>query len=435
MKNSVENLEATKVKISAEVPFEEFKPYLDKAYKELASQVKIPGFRPGKAPARILDQRIGRPAVMEQAINDALPNLYGQLVRETEINPIARPEIEVETTPNMTGELSGELKFNVTVEVHPQFDLPELSSITIEVDSAEVNDDDVQKELDELRSRFATFKTVKRAIKTGDFVTLDLKAEIEGKEIDQVSQVSYEVGVGNMLEGMDEALEGMKAGETKVFQSKLAGGEHAGEQADVTITPTAVKEKELPEVDEEFAQMVSEFDTVEELKTSLREQVLEAKQAEQAVEARDKLYDAIIEKVDFPLPVSPIEEAVARVKENGGDEERVEMVRESTQNSLRRSILLEKLASSKDINVSQQELMEFIMHTAQTYGMDPSMFLQMAEQRQQLPMFIQEIAHNKALAKSLGDVTVKDSKGEVVDLTKFLQDDVAQDQSESGDEE
>ncbi|MDO5672425.1 MAG: trigger factor [Actinomycetaceae bacterium] len=423
MKSTVENLEPTKVKVTAEVPYEEFKPSVEGVLKEFAQQISIPGFRPGKAPARLIEQRVGRAAVMEEAVNHALPQLYADLIDENKLNPLGQPKVDIEGLPNVEGPEGGELTFSVTVEVRPEFDLPDLSSVTLEVASAKVEDADVQKELDDLRSRFATLTSVKRAIKKGDFVLLDMSATIDGEEIDNVTQISYEVGSGSMLEGMDEQLVGMKADETVTYTAPLAGGEHAGKDAEITLKPTAVKVQELPEADDEFAQMVSEFDTIEELRADLEKRAESEKAAGQAFEARDALLEKMLDMVDFPLPTDMLEEAVSARTDKDADEEKAKEVRESVERALRSQLLLDKLAEEKQVSVSQQELLEFVMQTSQAYGLDPSQFLGSAEANGQLPSFISEIARNKSLAQSLADVTVKDSDGKKVDLTEFIKDD------------
>lgn len=434
MKTAVENLEPTKVKVTVEVPYAELKPEMDKVYKDFARQINVPGFRPGKAPAAIIDQRIGRGPVIEETINNSLSKFFGQAIEEHNLTPLGRPEVDVTKTPNIEGPAGGDLEIVITVEVAPEFELPELSKIKLEVEPVEVTDEDVNAELDQLRARFASLKTVERAIKDKDFVVLDMKAEIDGKEIDSVSQVSYQIGSGNMLDGMDEALKGMKAGKTKTFKAPLAGGEHAGEEADVTVTPTAVKEQELPAADDEFAQLVSEHDTIEEFLKDLREDVTRGKTAEQAVAARNLLLEALVEKVDFPLPSGVIEEAVASsTGEDATDEEKAEK-RAAAEKELRSQLVMDKLAVAKEVTVSQPELLEFVLQTSQAYGIDPSSFLSNAERQGRLPAFIQEIARNKALAVSLREVSVKDKNGKEIDLSEFIGSD-EEDKAAEGEEE
>ena len=423
MKSAAENLEPTRVKLTVEVPFEELKPALDKAYKEISSQVNVPGFRKGKVPPRIIDQRIGRGAVIEQAVNEELGGLYSQAVAEQEINPLGRPTIEVTEVPSVTGALSGRLVFVAEVDVRPDFELPDLAGLELTVEGAEVSDDDVEERLTTLRQRFGTLVGVERAIAEGDFVTLDLKAEIDGDEVDSVSGVSYEVGSGTMLEGLDEALTGKKADETANFTSPLAGGDHAGKEADVTVTPTAVKERELPEADDDFAQMASEFDTIGELRDDLRTQAAKEKSEGQAIEARDKLLEHLRETVEFPLPAGVIEEEINNHLQQEGKEPgdpHGEEIREEVTGLLRDQLLLDALSERFEVDVTQEDLFNFLVASARQYGMDPNQFIQAASQTGQLPAFMGEIARNKALAVALRDVVVKDGSGEVLDLSEFI---------------
>ena len=289
MKSTVENLDPTRIKLTVEVPYEELKPSLDAAYKEIGSQIQVPGFRRGHVPAQVIDQRVGRASVIQEAVNNKLSDFYRDAITEVSRIPMAQPEVEVTELPNVTGAQGGRLVFTAEVTVRPEFDLPDLGSAEVVVDAVEVGDEDVNSELESLRARFGSLKSVERAAETGDFVTIDLKAVIDDEEVDSVSGVSYEIGKGNMLEGLDDALSGLKTDESATFTTTLAGGEHKGEEAEVTVTATAVKERELPEADDDFAQEASEFDTMDELREDLRKQVADRKAADQAIAARDAL--------------------------------------------------------------------------------------------------------------------------------------------------
>ena len=291
MKSSVEILDPTSVKLTVEVPHEELGSQLDAAYKEIGSQIQVPGFRRGHVPARVIDQRVGRGTVIEQAINAALPDLYRDAMVESGRVPLLQPEIEIVEIPTVTGPISGQFSFTATVTVRPEFEIPSLEGTELTVDATTVSDEDVDAELDNLRARFGSLKPIKRKAKTGDFLTIDLKAEIDGQEVDSVSGISYEIGKGNLLKGLDTALRGLKTDESATFTTTLAGGEHAGEEAEVTVKVTAAKQRELPEADDDFAQMASEFDTIEELREDLRKQVADRKTADQAIAARDALLE------------------------------------------------------------------------------------------------------------------------------------------------
>lgn len=423
MKSTVENLDPARIKLTVEVPYEELEPSLDAAYKEIGSQVQIPGFRRGHVPPRVIDQRVGRASVIQEAVNNKLPDFYRDALTESGRVPMGQPDIEVTELVNVTGPQGGQLAFTAEVTVRPEFELPELGGIDVTVDAVEITDADVDTELDNLRARFGSLKSVKRAAKTGDFVTIDLKAVIDGEEVDSVSGVSYEIGKGNMLEGLDDALVGLKADKAATFTTKLAGGEHAGEEAEVTVTATAVKERELPEVDDEFAQMASEFDTVDELREDLRAQAAERKTGDQAIAARDALLEQLRDAVSFDVPESVVEDEIKQHLQAEGKPEgdpHADEIRDDVTSGVRDQILLDVLAESLDVSVTQDELLEFLMQTAQQYGMEPAQFMQGAQQAGQIPAFVSEIARNKSLAMALRQVTVKDSNGDVVDLTEFI---------------
>ena len=422
MKSSVERIEPTRVKLSIEAPYADLKPSVDEAYKEIAKQISVPGFRRGKVPARIIDQRVGRAAVIQEAVNNSLDGFFRQAIADNDIQPLGTPEIEDLEMPGLDGKEEGDLTFTVEVDAVPEFELPEYSSLEVEVEPLEVTDEDVEKELDDLRSRFGSLKSVDRPAKKDDFVTLDLTAKIDDEEIDSASDISYQVGAGTMLDGMDEALEGLSADEETTFETKLAGGEHEGEDAQVTIKLTAVKERELPEADDDFAQLASEFDTIDELKEDLKTQAKSNKELQQGVEARDKVLELLIEKLDLPVPSRVVEEEVKRHLEGEGredDEEHGAEVREQTEKQLRAQFILDKVQAKEEIEVTQPELIEYIITSAQQYGMNPNDFAQALDQSGQVGAVAGEVGRRKALAAVLAEAVVKDTSGEVIDMTAF----------------
>jgi trigger factor len=417
VKSAVETLNPTRVKLTVEVPFDELKPSVDAAYKTIASQVQVPGFRRGKVPARIIDQRVGRGAVLQEAVNDALPKFYGQAVEESKLRPLGQPDVDVTDVPDVTD--GGDLKFTVEIDVVPDVEVPDFSGLSVEVDDVTVEDADVDEQLTGLRQRFGTLVGVERAAVEGDFVSLDLSASIDGEEIDSVSGVSYEIGTGNMLEGLDEALVGMSAGETKDFQAPLAGGDRQGESADVTVTVQSVKERELPELDDDFAQLASEFDTLDDLRGDLREKVERSKGMQQGVQARDRLLDALLESADIPVPPALVEAEVHSHLENEGrledDEHRTE-VTENTTKALQTQFLLDAIVEKENVSVSQAELIEYLVLSAQQYGMSPDAFAKAVDEAGQVQSLVAEVARRKALAVALEQATVKDASGNTVDL-------------------
>jgi len=418
VKSTVETLEPTKVRLTVEIPVEELKSEMDKAYKSIANQVSIPGFRKGHVPARIIDQRFGRAAVIEQVVNEVLPGQYSAAVSENELRPMSQPEVEVTEIPSTTGELTGQLVFTAQVDVVPAFDIPEYGKDTvIEVDPVEVTDEDVQEELDALRGRFASLKTIKRQAKTGDFATIDLVATINGEEVDSVSDVSYEIGSGTMLDGQDTALRKTHAGDVVTFTSTLKGGEYEGEEAEVTLTVKSVKERELPEADDDFAQMVSEFDTIDELKEDLKKQAAQTKQSQQALQARDRLVENLLSRTEILLPESVIEHELShRVAEDASAKAKKE-AREAIEKEYRTEILAEELAKKNEVQVGQQELFDYAIQMSQTYGMDIN---RLFSDPQQISAVVADLGRAKALIEVLSEVTVKDTAGNDVDLSEFL---------------
>ena len=310
MKSTVENLDPARIKLTVEVPYEELKPSLDAAYKEIGSQIQVPGFRRGHVPDQIIDRRVGRATVIQEAVNKKLSDLYRDAIEESGRAPMIQPEVEITELPNVTGAQGGRLVFTAEVTVRPEIDLPELSGAEVVVDAVEVSDEDVDAELQNLRARFGSLKSVDRKARTGDFVTIGLRAVIDGEEVDSASGVSYEIGKGNMLQGLDAALEGLKAGESAVFTTTLAGGEHEGEEAAVTVDVEAVKQRELPEVDDDFASIASEFDTVEEMLEDLRQQVVERRTEDQAVAARDALLEHLRAEISFDVPADVVDNEI-----------------------------------------------------------------------------------------------------------------------------
>ena len=437
MKSTVEQLNPTRVKITVEVPFAELEPDFAKAYKSLAGQVNIPGFRPGKAPAKLLESRIGRPAVLEQVVNDMIPSRYSQAVDEHELVVLAQPEIEV--TKLEDNEV---VEFTAEVDVRPEIALPTYEDLEVTVEAPQTDEAGVDAELDNLRARFGTLKGVERGATKGDFLSVDLAATVDGEPVDEASTegLSYELGSGTLVEGLDDAAEGLKAGESKEFTSSLVAGDHAGKEAVITVTVQSVKERELPEADDEFAQMASEFDTLDELRADLAEKVAQQAKAGLAGEIRDKVLDALMEATEVPTPEAVVEsEAHAQMHQlidqfggdasildqalaaEGTDRETFEAeTREGAARAIRSQLLLDAVAEESSVEVSQEELTQHIMFQAQRYGMDPNQFVQQIQQAGQLGSLFSDVRRSKALADVIEKVTVKDTDGNVVDTSEFF---------------
>ncbi|AAT88695.1 trigger factor [Leifsonia xyli subsp. xyli] len=422
MKTTVEKLSPTRTKLTISVTPEELQPSIKHAYEHIAGQVNIPGFRKGKVPPAIIDQRVGKEAVLEHAVNEGLDGFYRLAVEENEVRPLGRPEADISEWPNEK-DFSGDLLLTIEVDVRPEITLPAFDGITLTVEAAQVTPDDVEEELDRLRSRFCTLVTVDRPAKKGDFAQIDLVAEIGGEEVDTAANISYEIGSGELIEGIDEALDTLTAGETTTFEAPLMGGDHEGENAQITVTLNAVKERELPEADDDFAQISSEFDTIGELRESLRGQVERAKSFGQGTAARDQLVEKLLELVEIPVPAQLVEDEVSRHLEQESrledDEHRAE-VTESSEKTFRTQILLDEIAQRENVKVSQDELTQYLVQGAAQYNMDPNEFVKILGENGQISSMVGEIARNKALAIVLGKAEVVDTNGKQVDLTEFV---------------
>ncbi|GAA1505810.1 trigger factor [Agromyces terreus] len=418
---SVEKLSPTRAKLTISVTPEELKPSIAHAYEHIAEQVNVPGFRKGKVPPPIIDQRVGKGAVLEHAVNEGLDGFFRAAVTEHELRPLGRPEADIVEWPS-DKDFSGDLLLAIEVDVRPEIELPAYEGLELTVDSVEVGDDEVTEELERLRTRFGTLVTVDRPAAKGDFVTLDLVATIEGVEVDTANGISYELGSGELLEGIDEALDSLTAGETTTFASKLLGGEHEGQTAEITVTVGAVKERELPEADDDFAQIASEFDTLDELTASLTEQVARNKSFGQGSQARDLLVEKLLELVEVPVADSVIQDEVHRHLEGENrledDEHRAEVTEASTK-AFQTQIVLDAIAEAEQVKVSQEELSQYLVQGAAQYGMDPNEFVQILSQQGQIPAMVGEVARNKALAIALGKAKVTDASGNAVDLSEF----------------
>ena len=419
MKSTVETLDPTKVKLVVEVDYDELKPVMAEAYKEIASQVNVPGFRQGHVPPRVIDQRFGRGVVIEQVVNQVLPEYLGQAIVENELRPLGEPQVEVKEVPAIEGAPGGKLVFEAELNNVPDFDMPELEEIELEVDPIEVAEEEVETELLELRGRFATLKNLERPAEDGDFLTLNISAQVDGEEIDSLADVSYELGSGSMLEGQDEALQGVNAGDEVTFTSTILGGERAGEEASITVDVVAVKERELPDVDDDFAQMVSEFDTAEELIEDTKKIVAEQKKGQQALQARDLLLEKLLEDAEILLPDVVVENEVTRRLGEEADEDAREEAKKAIEAEIRQQIFLDILAQDREIQVSQQELVDFMMQTARNFGLDVN---QMFQDQSQIQNMYGELARTKALVSVLANAVVRDTEGEEIDLTIYTTD-------------
>lgn len=435
MKISVRNLEPTKVKLTVTVEPEELNPYLDAARKEIAKQVNVPGFRKGHVPGKIIDQRIGFAAVAGEAVNDAVPELYSKALDEKKIRPMAQPEFDVQDVPQSANDET-KLKFTATVERRPDIELPEIDGLEIAISKPEVKDEDVDKRLETLRQRFGTLVGVDRPAAKGDFANIDLTAEIDGETVDSQEGVSYELGSNTMLDGLDEALDGLSAGEETTFEGTLEAGEHEGQKATVKVKVNSVKAEELPELNDEFASEASEFDTLDELKADIRKAAAQDAEGRQATEARDAFIAKLEEGLEIPVPKGVKADMVAeQLKGMTPDPEKATkeqkaQAEETVEKDLRDQMVLDALAEKLDVQVSQSDVFNFLASIAQQYGMDPNNFIQAIIKNGQIGSAVQEVARSKGLLAGMRAVKFT-ADGEVVDLSGFLGEAAEDEESES----
>ena len=437
MKTDVEELSPTRVRLSVEVPFDELKPSLDKAYREVAEQVRIPGFRPGRVPPPVIDRRVGRDTVLTQAVNDAIPDLYARAVTEGNVVALGQPEVEITSLDD-----GKELTFVVEVDIRPKFELPDFASLAVSVDDTLVSPDEVAEYLSSLQERFASLKTVQRAAEHDDYVSIDLSGSVDGKPVEdaQASGLSYQVGSESLLDGLDEALTGMTAGESATFRTELAGGEFAGHEADVTVTVHSVKVKEVPGLDDEFAQLASEFDTLGELRADTRAQLERMKNVQQVVQARDRALETLLDKMDIPLPEAIVQQEIQNNKDSvqqqldragatmEGYLEATNQTQEQFETDLdsraRRAVkvsfILNEVARNEEIGIDQDELAAYITHQAEQMGVTPDRLARQLADSGQVNVAIAEVLRGKAMNLIAESVKVTDASGNEVDIKAAL---------------
>lgn len=437
MKSTVEQLSPTRVKVNVEVPFDELKPNFDRAYKKIAQQVRVPGFRPGKAPARVLESRVGRAPVLDEVVNEAIPAKYMEAMQSSEVRTLSQPEFEVTKIEDQDV-----LEFSAEVDVRPEITVPDVEGMSVTVDDVEVNESDVDEQLDEIRARFATLSGVERPAQHGDYVTIDLSATVNGEELEDASTsgLSYEIGSGQLVDGIDDALTGLEAGQTSTFTTQLLAGGQAGQDAEVTVTLQSLKERELPEADDDFAAMASQFDTIDEFREDLRERLSDSKKMEQGAEVRDKVLDNLLEEAEVPLPESVVqsevdgrkqqalqevgndEQALARSLEAQGKsiEEFDSEARSEAERSVQTQLLLDTVADQEDVQVGESELTQRIVQQAQQMGISPDDFVQRAQQANQLGAIYSDVRRGKALISLVRRATVTDQSGNPVDLEEIF---------------
>ena len=437
MKTSVDKLSDTRVKLNVSVPFDELGKEIDQAYAAIAQQVTIPGFRRGKAPRQLIDARFGRGPILEQVVNDMLPTRYERALLENDLNPLGQPEIEITKIED-----NDVVEFTAEMDVRPEIEVPDFSKIDVTVPELKRDDAAVDAELDTLRERFGELKDTKRKLKKDDFAVIDLEATIDGEKLEELGAegLTYHVGHDELIDGLDKAIKGLKTGEDAEFTSEVQFGDHKGEEATVKVTVQQTKERVLPELDDEFAQMASEFDTADELREATREQVEENAKAQQAADIRDEVLKAALAQVEFALPESIVDEqvhnqlhqllgqmahdenALAQLLEAQGTtrEEFDAQSREQAEESVRTQLFLDAVADQEQPEVSQQELTDHILFTAQSYGMDPNQFVAQLQQSGQIANLFSDVRRGKALAIAISRTQVADEAGNPVDPNEYF---------------
>ncbi|MGY1814944.1 trigger factor [Blastococcus sp. SYSU D00820] len=434
MKSTIEELGPTRVRMAIEVPWGDLDHAFGEVYKELGRQVRVPGFRPGKVPNRVIDTRVGRPVVLEQVVNHAIPEVYSEVIRENQVRVIGQPDIEVTRLDD-----NDTLAFTAEVDVAPKLELPSLDDLSVTVDDVEVTDEEIDEQISVMRERFAMLTGVDRPAQDGDFVSIDLEAKLDGDVLEDgsTSGMSYEVGTGQLMEGLDDAIRGLSADESKTFETALLNGPNAGRMAEVTVTVRSVKEKELPELDDDFASTASEFDTLEELRNDVRTRLGRTKVLQQGSQARDKLLEHLLEVVDVPLPENLVEREVQwrnNAMENElrgagmdwdaylqamGVEDRETYdadLRSNVEQAVKTQFVLDAIADAREITVDNDDLSAQIMAQAQRSRMSPEQFAQQLQQGGNIAEFVADVRRTKALAQLLEQTTITDASGNVVDL-------------------
>jgi trigger factor len=434
VKSTIEELGPTRVRMAIEVPWGDLDHAFGEVYKELGKQVRVPGFRPGKVPNRVLDQRIGRPVVLEQVVQHAIPEVYSEVVRENQVRVLGQPDIEVTRLED-----NDTLAFTAEVDVAPQLTLPSLENLAVTVEDVEVTDEEIDQQVSVMRERFGMLTGVERPAEDGDFVSIDLEASLDGKVLEDGSTtgMSYEVGSGSLMEGLDDAVRGLSAEESKTFTTALLSGPDAGKDAEVTVTVRSVKTKDLPELDDDFAQTASEFDTLAELRDDVRTRLGRTKVLGQGAQARDKLVEHLLEIVEVPVPDNLVEREIewrnrafeqelqqagmdwdSFLQISGGQsrEEYDAEQRKTVEEAVRTQFILDAIADAREVTVDNDDLSAQIMAQAQRSRMSPEQYAQQLQQGGNIQEFVADVRRTKTLAQLLEETTITDASGNVVDL-------------------
>jgi trigger factor len=418
MQTTVEETDKHTVKLTVEVPADRFGKDLDRTYHKVAQQVRIPGFRKGKVPRRIIDAQLGREAVLGEFLEDAVPEYYREALRDNELAPITDPDIELEQV-----EEGKDLVFTATVAIRPRLKLEErdYKGLRVERPSADVTDAEVDEMVDRLRERFAELEPVAHPVRRGDYVVIDLRATVHDQEVPEATRPDYlyEVGAGEFTGKLDEELDGTRAGEILKFNATLDErfGERAGQEVSFQVLVKEVKAKKLPDADDGFAKTASEFDTLEELRKGLREQIEANKERAAEAEIRDRVLQTLVDTVDVELPDALVdEETEHRVQHARERAERAGMTLEQlleaqgfdelrfradarahALRAIKADLVLEAVARSEGLEVTAEDLGREISSLAAALGRDPKEVATTLERSGQVVTLAGDIIRSKAL--------------------------------------
>jgi trigger factor len=437
MKASVEPLEGNKVKLSVEVDEQEFEKALNDAFKRIAREVRIPGFRPGKAPRRLLESHLGKDVARQEALREALPEYFAQAVEQTDIDVIAPPEIDI-----TSGESEGPVAFDAVVEVRPNISVPGYG-LRVTVPNPNPTDEDINNQIDRLRRNDGELKPVNRPARDGDHVTIDRKIYRHDEVLQEATDELYEVGSGTMTEELDQNLRGAKVGDILKFNAKV--GDADEDEISFQVLVKDVKEMELPELTDEWASDASEFETVDELKADLRNRLSMVRKVQTQMALRDEVVKALVELVEEEVPEPLISAEMERrfhdlghrLEAQGANIEQylqatgqsqdalLADVRESATSAVKADLALRAVADAEDLQATEEDVDNEIARLAERLNQKAAQVRRQLERGDQMPAVRSDVRKAKALEWLLEHVEVVDEEGHPIDRADLKMPDVA----------
>ncbi|MPZ88766.1 MAG: trigger factor, partial [Nitriliruptorales bacterium] len=428
VKTSVERVDDTKVKLSVTVEAKRVDAAINDAARELAQQVRVPGFRPGRVPRRVLESRLGKGALMEEAVRDALPQFYTEAVESEDLLVVGPPEFDVQTF------VSGEdAAFTATVEVRPEIDVPDYASLQIPHPEWEVTEQETEAQLDELRERFAEVETVQRPAQAGDLVVVTVNADRNGQRVEDASveDTLYEIQDPEQSgQVLDRELAGSSAGAILKFTDTYgpdAGEDLAGQAVSFTAIVKEVKTKSLPDLNDDFALTASEFDTIDELRDDVRRNMGRQKRAYARQALRGKVVEAVADLVEVPLPSSLIEQEkrfrLVRLTQqaeayglsfeqylqatNTTQEQLLSQLESETRATVKAQLVVDRIGREQGLEIGQHDLGEEIAFQAARMGRDPQELADfMAASQERLSALVADAFRRKTIDHLLDSVQV-----------------------------